>query len=64
MESKIMKLIKYIASNAECESPFLNPEPEWTVNANDLLHEIVRVWGIPQSDVSKVVSEAIPVNGS
>jgi hypothetical protein len=57
MEEKVRKLIKYIAMNAAQESHFLYPEPEWNLNANDLLHEITKIWGLSQSEVSHMIDE-------
>ena len=57
MEKKLIKLVKFIVSNASLGSVFLTPEPDWTVNANDLLHEIIKIWTISQSEMSEIVDK-------
>jgi len=57
MDEKIIKLVKFIVSNASLGSVFLVPEPDWTVDANDLLHEITKIWSISQSEMSEAVDK-------
>jgi len=57
MDEKIIKLVKFIVSNASLGSVFLVPEPDWTVGANDLLHEITKIWSISQSEMSEAVDK-------
>ena len=52
-------LVMWIAQNAEKESGFLSPNPQWNVNAHALLDFIQDVSGEDEATISRWVEEAL-----
>jgi len=56
-EELTKSIVKWIVRNAERESIFLTPEPEWAVNSHDLTEHIELVTGISHEQVGEWITD-------
>lgn len=57
MNQKVMRLIEYIAENAEPKSIFLTPIPAYSVEACGLLDKIADLWQLEKSEVGTILDQ-------
>lgn len=60
MYRELRQLIAWVAKNAACEPPCINPIGEaWNINAHELLDQISELFNIPKDAISGIVEEEI-----
>ena len=56
IDEKVIELLKFIATNSECESMFLSPDRDWIIYSNVLITEVVKIWKLNREEVSKIIA--------